>query len=242
MQTRREFAERLAELDLTHLDRAIAFFWFYRHSQEYEERTSSDIADDLLAEGFNRPNVTRLHQGLLRTRFVIRGIRPRTFRLNLRYLTQLDDKYGELLDLTRVEIHDNVLPSEWFAGTRGYLEDLVSQINGSYQFGFYDCCAVMCRRLMESLIIEFYIQQGRHHEVQNQGIFFCLSRLIQYISTDAQIALGRHTPKSMQELKQLGDTAAHDRVYITHKLDIDDAKPQIRMLIQELLSQSGIKV
>ena len=242
MRTRREFAETLAEFDLTHLDRAIALLWYYRQSQEFEERTSSDLANDLQEEGFTKPHVSRLHQGLLKSRYAIRGTRPRSFRLNLRYLSELDERYSELLGLAQVEIENTVLPFEWVAGTRAYLESLVRQINGSYQFGFYDCSVVLCRRLMESLIIEVYIHQGRHHEIQNQGIFLSLDGLIKRICSDNQIPLSRNAPATMRDLKLLGDTAAHDRVYITHQLDIDDAKPRIRRLIRELLALSGIVV
>jgi len=45
----------------------------------------------------------------------------------------------------------------------------------------------------------------------------------------------------MQEVKDLGDTAAHDRVYITQQTDIDDMKPSFRRLIEELLLLAGIK-
>ncbi|KAA3643217.1 MAG: DUF4145 domain-containing protein [Chloroflexi bacterium] len=242
MRTRREFSESLANLNLTHADRAIALLWYYRQSQEYEERTSSDLANDLHEEGFNKPHVTRLRQHLLRSRYVVRGTRDGSFRINLRYLSDLDDIYSELLDVAQVEILDTVLPSEWVAGTRVYLENMVSQINGSYQYGFYDCCAVMCRRLMESLIIEIYIRYGRHNEIQNQGIFFGLEGLINHITADNQIVLSRNARRNMMELKQLGDTAAHDRVYITPQIDIDDVRLRIRRLTQELLVHSGIRV
>jgi hypothetical protein len=45
---------------------------------------------------------------------------------------------------------DSLLPRELFSNTRGYLEKVVFQINGSYDQGLYDCCAVMCRRLGET--------------------------------------------------------------------------------------------
>ena len=40
--------------------------------------------------------------------------------------------------------------------TRGYIEKVSHQINGSYQHGWYDASSVMIRRLMETLIIECY--------------------------------------------------------------------------------------
>lgn len=49
---------------------------------------------------------------------------------------------------------DTILPRELFEKTRGYIERVGVQINGSYDHGYYDCCAVMCRRMAETLIIE----------------------------------------------------------------------------------------
>ncbi|MGE0700753.1 MAG: hypothetical protein AB7O57_16760, partial [Hyphomicrobiaceae bacterium] len=40
---------------------------------------------------------------------------------------------------------DSVVPRELVAKTRGYIEKVVAQINGSYDHQLYDCCAVMCR-------------------------------------------------------------------------------------------------
>ena len=43
---------------------------------------------------------------------------------------------------------------------KDYIVNIVYQINGTYEYGWYDACAVMLRRLMESLIIEAYIDKG----------------------------------------------------------------------------------
>ena len=47
MNKRKEFATKLAELDLTHVDRAIALLWYYRQTQEFEERSAFELANDL---------------------------------------------------------------------------------------------------------------------------------------------------------------------------------------------------
>src|ERR1700730_10367293 len=46
-------------------------------------------------------------------------------------------------------------------GTRGYIERVSNQINGAYENGWYDACAVMLRRLIETLIIESF----EHHKI-----------------------------------------------------------------------------
>jgi|SRR5581483_8337787 len=45
-------------------------------------------------------------------------------------------------------------------GTRGYIEKISNQINGAYENGWYDACAVMLRRLIETLIIETFEHHG----------------------------------------------------------------------------------
>lgn len=241
MTTRSDFARRLSLENLNHWERAVAFLWFYRQSQEYEERTASELAEDMSDEGFPHAHVTRLRDSLLRTRFVVRGRRSNSFRINLRYLSELTEKFTNFLSQQPPTIQDSIIPYDWVVSTRAYLEKLVHQINGCYQFGFYDGCAVLARRLMESLIVETYISQGRTSIIKNQGIFLQLDGLITRICADTAIHLSRNSTKIMGELKLLGDTAAHDRVYITLQIDIDDIKPRIRRLIRELLSISGIR-
>ena len=94
---------------------------------------------------------------------------------------------------------------------------------------------------MESLIIEIYIHEKRQHEIQNNGVFFGLERLIAYVRADKKLTLGRNTPATMTEVKQIGDTAAHDRVYVTAKTDIDDISGSYRRMLQDLLAASGIR-
>lgn len=241
MTSRAGFALGLGRLELQHVDRAVALLWYYRQTQEYEERSASDLSYDLQEQGFPKPNVTRLDADLSKSRYTVRGRRHGTFQLDIRRLSELDEKYSELLDRTALSIQDTILPADWVAGTRGYLERLVLQINGSYQLGFYDSCAVLCRRLLESLIIEVYISQTRQHEIQGEGVFLELHALIAHIRGDKSVSLGRKSSSTMDDIKQLGDTAAHDRTYITQQIDIDDVKVRYRRLIMELLVLSGIK-
>ena len=44
--------------------------------------------------------------------------------------------------------------------TRSYITSIAHQINGTYENGWYDACAVMIRRLIEILIIETFEKHG----------------------------------------------------------------------------------
>lgn len=241
MKTRAEFARALAGLDLSHVDRAVAMLWYYRQTQEYEERSATALAGDLHDEGFPKPNVTRLAADLKRSRSTVRGRRPGTFQIDVRRVGALDDMYLPILGARQVEVVGAILAPESVAGTRPYIEKLVHQINGAYDYGFFDACAVLCRRLMESLIVEIYLSRGRHHEIQQNGVFVPLERLLAHIKSDGTIVLGRAIPKTMGDVKQIGDTAAHDRTYITQQGDIDDLKGKYRKMMGELLVLAGIQ-
>lgn len=240
MKTRREFLHAIADRQLSHVDRAVALLWFYRQTQEFDDRTPSELATDLHEDGFPRPNVTRLRRDLQRSRYTIRGRRPGSYQIDVRRLSELDEAYSSQLELRKVDVRDTLLASELVSGTRAYLERLLHQINGTYQFGFYDACAVLCRRLMESLIIEVYVRRNRHSEIQQNGVFRGLDFLIGHLKNDNSIPLARGSRKAMDDVKLLGDTAAHDRVYITSQADIDDIKPRYRRLIADLLAQAGL--
>jgi hypothetical protein len=240
MKNRSEFTKELAQMNLSHAERAVALLWYYRQTQEFEERSASALANDLHELGFPKPNVTLLRRSLSSSRLTIRGRQKGTFQVDVRKLPGLDQKYSDILKAKKVEVEGKLLPIQWFVGTRLYLERLVHQINGTYEFGFYDACATMCRRLVESLIIEVYVKEKRHHEIQRNGVFLSLEPLINYICSDPKLSLSRNSPPAMKEIKQIGDTAAHDRVYITGQQDIDDVKLRYRRLVQELMTHAGI--
>jgi hypothetical protein len=155
-------------------------------------------------------------------------------------MADLDARYQDLLGVVEATVEGAILPADWFRGTRFYLEKLAHQINGAYEYGFFDGCAVLCRRLMESLIIDVYIQRGLHHEIKPSGAFLMLDGLIAQLRSHKTIVVSRNTPKTLETIKRLGDTAAHDRTYITQARDIDDVKAAYRRVIQELATLAGI--
>ena len=226
--------------DQSHHERAIALLWYYRETQQFDERTPAELACDVRDAGFSKPHVTRLTEKLRRSKFVIRGSRKATFQINVRHVEDLSKRFRQYLDTPQTTVQQEYIPSSWVSGTRPYLEKLVYQINVAHEYRLFDCCAVMCRRLMETLIIDVYVNSKRHHEIQSNGNFVELGKLINHIVADASVVLGRNTRTTMADIKLLGDTAAHDRIYITEASDVDDVRTRYRKVIKELLDAVGI--
>ncbi|MEN0036369.1 MAG: hypothetical protein AAGC78_04850 [Cellvibrio sp.] len=135
-----------------------------------------------------------------------------------------------------------ILPFSLVRNTRGYIEKITHQINGSYSNGWYDSCAVMIRRLIETLIIESF----EHHNISNaikgpSGDFLYLSDLITKTLTETSWNLGRNTKQALPKLKDIGDKSAHSRRYISGRNDIDKISGDLRVVVQELIFLAHLK-
>lgn len=126
--------------------------------------------------------------------------------------------------------------------TRGYIEKVANQANGSYENGWYDSCAVMIRRIIETLIIEAYEKHSIANKIKNpQGDFFFLGDLINHCLREPAWNLTRGCKQALPKLKDIGDKSAHSRRYIAQRGDIDPLLPDIRLVIQEFLFLAGLK-
>ncbi|KKA06656.1 hypothetical protein VP02_17340 [Pseudomonas ogarae] len=126
--------------------------------------------------------------------------------------------------------------------TRGYLERLVHQINGSYEHGWYDASAVMIRRLVETLIIEVYERYGLADSIKTvQGDFFYLRDLISAITAEKSWNLSKNAKAALPRLKDVGDMSAHSRRFIAQRQDIDRMMADLRVIVQELMTLAALK-
>jgi hypothetical protein len=142
----------------------------------------------------------------------------------------------ERLSGTLAEPKDSgsVIPLGLVTG-RGYLEKVVLQLNVSYDAQLYDCCAVMCRRLLETLIIEVYEYCQRADEIKGtDGHFLMLNKLSTFLESDKAFNLGRNGLKGLRDFKTLGDLSAHNRRFNAHKEDIDRVRDGLRVAVEEL--------
>lgn len=125
---------------------------------------------------------------------------------------------------------------------RGYLERVVNQVNGAYEHGWYDACAVMLRRLIETLIIEAFEENGIANNIKNSnGDYLYLSDLIDRTLNESAWGLGRNAKKALPKLKDVGDQSAHSRRFNANRDDIEKLLTEIRTVVQELISIAKLK-
>jgi hypothetical protein len=135
-----------------------------------------------------------------------------------------------------------VVPHSLFAGTRGYIEKIVYQVNATYEASCYDACAVMIRRLVEILIIECFDLHGMAVKIKHtHGDFLFLQDLISITLAESSWNLGRNTKAGLTKLKTIGDQSAHSRRYNARREYIDDVIIDVRTVSEELLYLSGLR-
>lgn len=139
-------------------------------------------------------------------------------------------------------IGQSVVPFALVRNTRGYIERITHQINGTYSNGWYDSCAVMIRRLIETLIIESFENHNIAHVIKNPaGDFLYLSDLISKTLSESTWNLSRNAKQALPKLKDIGDKSAHSRRFNAVRNDIDKINPEIRVVVQEFVYLAGLK-
>lgn len=139
-------------------------------------------------------------------------------------------------------IEDAVFPLAELGKTkRTYLVTVARQMNGCYVQGWFDACAVMMRRLLETSIIEAFEAKGIAAKAKNaKGDFLQLTDLIAAALGEAAWNLPRQTKAALPKLRDIGHTSAHNRYHTAFKNDIDDVRRDLRNVIQEFLTLAGL--
>ena len=121
------------------------------------------------------------------------------------------------------------------------METTAHQINGSYENGWYDACAVMMRKLIETLIIEVFEERGMAAKIQTSaGDFVQLDGLIGKVTGEPTWNLSRTTKQALSDVKRVGDNSAHGRRFAAHRGDIDGFRVGFRAAVQELVQLGGL--
>src|SRR5690349_19671035 len=199
------FAQSISRLGLSEKGIAVALLWYKTEVEgEPEQRPSSlaKLMHDLSLRG--AVNVSRFATQLVADRNVMRGTAPGTVKLRLSAIQPLSLKYRPLAGATVVKVDDHVLPPELFEGSsRQYLRSLLTQINGSYHFGYYDACAVLCRRLQECLLILAFEAAGARAAILDaSGEYRPLNEIIAQVMATRHVKLARGAHVTLQKIKE----------------------------------------
>lgn len=235
------FLAALVALKTRGVDRAVAVIWWRSRDDIHEAMTPAQVAAVLEGNGLGKQNITRLRSALRGDRRTVTAPGG-AFRIRLDARPKLDEQLVPLLGTRPVVPSSSVLPMDLVHKTRGYIEKVALQLNASYDYGLFDCCAVMCRRLVETLIIELYEADKRQATIKGtDGTYLMLAGLVGTLTTDQNYTLSRNALKGLGDLKRLGDHSAHSRMFIARRSDIDRVRDGLRVAVEELVTLARLQ-
>jgi len=211
------YAEKLAEL---RTDATIA----------YRQLASNDIGDvSVLTE-------------LLETCFSP-SASPAARRDAIRQLCfQLKTKWAQTAPVSPPGEDDAIFPLPLLTKAgRGYLVHIGRQMNGCFAMRWYDACAVMMRRLVETSIIEAYEVRGIQARIRNaNGDYFQLTELVKHALAEPTFNLSRNTKGLLPQLRDVGHMSAHGRHFTAQQGDIEKVRLGCRVVVEEFLHIAGL--
>lgn len=221
--------------DLKLVDRFVALLWWHHHYNNGTFIPLDQLCQESEVAGYPAINRSRDGKKLSKDSRTSTQAKGGAFKLNLKAVKRLDEQYLPLLKIRPLPKSDTLFALDDFKNTRGYIEKVVQQINVSYDTQLYDCCAVMVRRLLETLIIEIYEAKNRAEDIKgSDNCFMMFSGLLSFLEKDKSINVGRQTMKGLSYFKAIADSSAHNRRFNASKKDIDDKISGVQLAVSEL--------
>jgi hypothetical protein len=218
------------------LDIVLAGAWFAEKVSGRQPKV--DEVCDLVEQAGVRLNINRSRlRKRLREASGVSVTRDDVVSITRQKTLDLTSEFGQFLAPATVPVTDTVLVTSSYAGQRPYVVTLVRQINGCRQQDYFDACAVMMRRLVETLAVDAFERRGKLGLIlDGNGEVKALSAIVDTLKSGQPFKLSRGMDKTLSKVKDLGDRAAHNRRYCTTSLDIDGVAPDFRCLVAELVA------
>lgn len=238
------FCTKLDLLDKKSAENALAILWFHDEKNPGVKKTAGELARTIRNAGLGNPNSSELATALKKTRAVLVDNKGH-FSLKVLSRVYIRSWLEPILGAAAPKVEQDLgyLPQQVWKPSRGYIEKVCAQLNGCYQFQFYDAASVLIRRVVETLIIEAFEAKNREVELKDSsGNFFMLNGLINAAnSTTNGIGLGRDAKKALADVKELGDRSAHNRRYNAVKADLEKVQSGVRCAVDELINIASLR-
>jgi len=237
-----QFCHELHPLGLDGTQEALAILWFHDEKTRDIAMSAGELARIILGSGLGNPHSTRLGESVRKTGMVLKS--GSGFRLKSLSRAQIQKWLQPILGAKKPEVEQDLgfLPKAVWKDTRGYIENVCAQLNGCFQFEFYDAASVLVRRLVETLIIECYERLGREAEIKgSDGYYAMLRDLVNKATGAGGLTVGRDALRALKDVKELGDRSAHNRRYNAVRADLEKVQSGIRVAVDEMINLASLR-
>jgi len=237
------FCAALGQLQgVSNLDVALGILLWHDQTEPGTELSTWDMAKIMSTHGLANPNRGDLAARLSRSGLTLKG--KKGFKLRARSGDVVRERLPNIFSAPtpQVNAEGGYLDREVWRDSRGYIEKVCFQLNGCYQFGFYDAGSVMVRRVVETLIIEAFEHLNRETEIKDsENNYFMLGELASRAIDARGLTLGREAKTALKDIKKIGDRSAHNRRYNAVKADLDEIRSGVRVVVDELMNIASLR-
>jgi hypothetical protein len=233
-----DFCEVVKKSNRKNVDKALAVLWYFDRDQPGIAKTAGELTKVLGDHHIGTPNQTLLAEAIRRTKLA--DASKGGFSLKPGSRKVIREWLPELQGIQPAMDHDSgYLPEPIWKNTRGYIEEVCRELNGSFKHAYYNAAAVMLRRLLETLIIEAYEHLNRETEIKDGGgNYLMLGDLAERACGESGhkgLNLGRDSKKALKDARNVGNWSAHARRFLAHAGDLTRLQTGMRLLVQELI-------
>jgi Domain of unknown function (DUF4145) len=232
------FCEVVKNLNRSNAEKALAVLWYFDHERPNIAKTAGQLTKVLSDHHIGTPNQTALAASIRKAKLANESksgfsLKPGSRKIIRDWFPDLDGIQPTIDNASAY------LPEPIWKNTRGYIEAVCRELNGSFHHAYYNAAAVMLRRLLETLIIEAYEHLNRETEIkEGGGNYLMLSDLADRICGEKGhkgVNLGRDSKKALKDAREVGNWSAHARRFIAHAGDLTKLQAGMRLLVQELI-------
>lgn len=200
-----------------------------------------EVVDILCNAGHPISNMSRLRDYLARSRDFKRVSKTNKYMLTPAARDKMQTEYGQFFHNEELIVSSSeVLDESLFFGKRQFLDKLIKQVNHCYSNNCFDACAMLMRRVFEIVLILAYEQHGIQDQIKVNGDYVMLEGIVADATQNKTLNVSR-SRKKYDDIRDLGNFAAHKIRYNTRKSDIDGIKQDYRVCLEELYYIAGLK-
>jgi hypothetical protein len=163
-----DFCEVVKKSNRSNAEKALAVLRYFDCEQPDIAKAAGQLTKVLGDHHNGTPNQTALAEAIRKTKLANESkgsfsLKPGSRKMIRDWLPNLDGIQPTMGHAS------GYLPEPIWKNTRGYIEEVCRELNGSFHNAYYNAAAVMLRRLLETLIIEAYEHLNRATEIMDGG-------------------------------------------------------------------------
>ncbi len=237
-----DFIEKIDNFTKIPLLQKVEYAFYY--TDKIENKQGSDLKNIVTLLASNRctvTNLSRLRSQIKYSKHFVSCREKDFYTLSLQVFHDLDSRFSTCFqNNTEVISSGLLLDKSKFGINRININKLVDQINHCYEHNCYDACAVLMRKLFETVLILSYENLGISDEIKdNNGNYYQLESITGNAKNNSKLNLSREPKKSLDRIRDVGNYSAHNIYYNATKKDIDDISNLYRLVMEELYYKAG---